>query len=104
MVAEELDGQLVLLDEQTARLHVLNPTAALVWQCLDGEADVATLSAEIAEEVGADHDTVYRDVCDLVGRLAQDGLLEGYEPVDGGGATGEAGEHDSPDLQSPSSA
>jgi len=76
VVAEELDGELVLLDEQTARLHVLNPTAALVWQCLDGEADVGTLSAEIAEELGADRAIVEHDVLLLVWQLAADGLIE----------------------------
>lgn len=103
VIAEELDGELVLLDERTGRLHVLNATAALVWRCLDGAVDVTTLATEISEELGADHDTVYQDVRALVHRLASDGLLEGYEPAQGEGSTVEAGEHDPPDPQRPSS-
>lgn len=72
---EEVDGELVLLDGASGQLRVLNAPAGLVWRCLDGEADVATLAGELAEHFGADEAHVRGDVLMLVRQLLADGLL-----------------------------
>lgn len=80
VAVEELDHELVVLDERTGRLHVLNPTATVVWQCLDGDADLATLAVELATAFGAEADAVRADLLTLARQLADDGLLVGFEP------------------------
>ena len=32
----ELDGEAVIFSEETQNMHVLNPTATIVWACFDG--------------------------------------------------------------------
>lgn len=80
LAVEELDGELVLLDETTGGIHVLNATASVVWRCLDGDIDVATLAAELADAFGVDASQVSDDVLGMVRQLAADGLLVGFEP------------------------
>lgn len=77
IAAVELEGETVVFDEDTGALHLLDATATTVWQCLDGRASLAELSAELAEATGAALDLVQRDVVDLVRTLGRRGLLEG---------------------------
>lgn len=73
----ELDGEVVVLKEPTGALHVLNPTAAVLWQCFDGQATLREIADDLAAVVdGADVETLRRDVCALVSELAEQQLVE----------------------------
>jgi len=74
----ELDGEAVVLDEQANRLHLLNRTATLVWNCLDGEVDVAGLAREISEALELPFEQVLAETLSVVTDLAAEGLLEGF--------------------------
>jgi hypothetical protein len=78
----ELDGEAVVLDEHANRLHLLNHTATLIWNCLDGEVDVRGLALEIVEVLGLPVETVLADTLAVVRDLGAEGLLEGVEPVE----------------------
>lgn len=73
----ELDGKVVLFHERTGEVHVLNPTGSLVWQCLDGNADVATLADDLHEVTGAPRAVVERDLVSLLAQLVRQGLVTG---------------------------
>lgn len=73
----ELDGEVVVLEESTGALHVLNPTAAVLWQCFDGHSTLREIADDLAAVVeDADVATIRRDVAALVGELAQKRLVE----------------------------
>jgi predicted ATPase len=74
----ELEGEAVVLDEQANRLHLLNRTATLVWNCLDGEVDVAGLAREISEVLGLPFEQVLAETLSVVTDLAAEGLLDGF--------------------------
>ena len=78
----ELDGEAVVLDEVANRLHLLNHTATLVWNCLDGDVDVRGLAGEIAEVLGLPLEQVLADTLAVVRQLGDEGLLEGVEPAE----------------------
>jgi hypothetical protein len=99
LLAEELDGELVLLEPARGGLHVLNPTAAAVWRCLDGEVTLVALADDLAAAFDADPATVRADVLALVDRLARDGLLAGAA----GSARGHRGTVRPGDADGPSS-
>jgi hypothetical protein len=80
--AVELDGEAVVLDETANRLHLLNRTATLVWNCLDGEIDVRGLAAEIADVMDLPGEQVLADTLAVVNDLATEGLLRGFEAED----------------------
>jgi hypothetical protein len=74
----EIDGEAVLLDEGNDRLHHLNPTAAILWSCFDGDATVGQLATEASEELGSPFDTVLADTLAVVRDLvAQDLVHDG---------------------------
>ena len=75
----ELDGQAVLYLESSNAMHVLNPTATVVWFCLDGNGTVSEIARDISDAFGADPETVKADVLRVVREFADDGLLSGFE-------------------------
>ena len=74
----ELEGEAVVLDEHANRLHLLNRTATLVWNCLDGEVDVSGLAREISEVLQLPFEQVVAETLSVVTDLAAEGLLDGF--------------------------
>lgn len=75
VAAVALDGETVLYDERTASVHILSPTAALVWSCLDGQSSLDEIASDLAATFQADPATVSADVGTLVSELVAKGLL-----------------------------
>lgn len=66
----------VLFDADRDRAHVLNLTAATVWTYCDGHHEAAAIAQVIARELpAADAAAIRRDVADVLGRFAAEGLL-----------------------------
>jgi hypothetical protein len=78
----ELDGEAVVLDERANRLHLLNHTATVIWNCLDGVVDVRGLALDIGEVLGLPIHQVLADTLTVVRDLGAEGLLDGVEPVE----------------------
>lgn len=85
VTTEVLDDEALLHVEGRRALHVLNPTASLIWQNLDGEVSLDELAGLLSEASGASFDTVLSDVLEVVRSLGASGLLHGVitaEPVE----------------------
>lgn len=77
VLGEEVDGEMVLYDGTTGALHVLNRSASLVWQCLDGTVTLAALASEMAAVADADPGRVRGDVVAVTAEFGRLGLLDG---------------------------
>jgi thiol-disulfide isomerase/thioredoxin len=79
-----IDGEMLLVGGGYPLL--LNPTGALVWQCLDGEVSLTELIDDLVDGLGADPDQVRNDVLQFVRSLGTSGLLDGvgigFDPSD----------------------
>ncbi|MGI8759011.1 MAG: PqqD family protein [Acidimicrobiales bacterium] len=80
----ELDGEVVLLDEEQGVVHVLNATATLVWSRCDGSASLGEIVSELTASFGGDQRAVQKDVMAVVDILVRRGLVE-HRPPSGGG-------------------
>lgn len=78
------DGETVLVDERTGALHVVNPTAALLWHCFDGVSTIDEICTDVAEAVGAPFAQVRDDTLAVVAQLEGLGLLSTGEEALGG--------------------
>jgi hypothetical protein len=87
----DVDGEAVLLDEDSGRLHLLNGTGALVWACFDGESAIGEIVTDISEELGAPRDVVLADTLAISRHLASEGLLANVEPARRRGPSVEVG-------------
>ena len=71
---QRVDGELVLLDCRGHRLLGLNPTAARVWELLDGHRTLAEIARLIMREFGASQDQAGTDLFEFVRALIVRGL------------------------------
>jgi hypothetical protein len=73
----ELDGELVLYDDAARVMHRLNPTASMLWACLDGSGSLAEIAADVASAYGADVVQVCSDLVAASRHLGRMGLVVG---------------------------
>jgi Coenzyme PQQ synthesis protein D (PqqD) len=71
----EVDGEAVLFDEVGRIVHVLNPTATLVWAAIDGRRSLGRIADDLTVAFGADPDVVHEDVRALADGLMSRGLV-----------------------------
>lgn len=80
LLAMELEGELLLLDPRTNRLHVLDRLGTAIWNVLDGEVTVDELARDLAEVFDTPADTVRADLGQLVDALRAAALLDDVQP------------------------
>ena len=66
LLVVELDGEAVIYDEDSTDLHLLNPTATVVFGMCDGTSTMQEISAEIADAFDVPIDQVEPEVRTLV--------------------------------------
>jgi len=79
LIIQEVDGEILIYDQNTNKAHCLNQTAAKVWKYCDGE----TTLAEACTALSSDLDTAVDEklVWYAVDQFSKDNLLEqGIEP------------------------
>jgi len=74
LIIQEVDGEILIYDQNTNKAHCLNQTAAKVWKYCDGE----TTLAEACEALTCDLDTPVDEklVWYAVDQFSKDNLLE----------------------------
>lgn len=72
-----LNGDVVVLDAGGRMVRALNPTAARVWQLLDGQRSVREICATLAAEFDAGADAVEADVVGFLNYLCRVQLAVG---------------------------
>jgi hypothetical protein len=80
VVGVELDGEAVLYQESARTLHLLNPTATVIWNCVDGESDLDSLADALAAAFSVDLQRVRDDVLEVVRQFGRQGLLDQVAP------------------------
>lgn len=97
VAAAELDGDVVLYDERSSQLHILNPTAGVVWAHCDGSASLAHVIDELSRIFGVERAQLADDVITMVRDLGRLGVLEGLSttpPAPLGGSSPPGKDHD----------
>lgn len=80
VIGVEVDGEAVLYHEHALTVHALNPTATVIWNCLDGEVSVGELCDDLAAAFSIQVETLQGDVVEAVREFGRQGLLEGVLP------------------------
>lgn len=75
LIEEELDGQVVLYEPVTQRMHRLNETALHVWRSCDGRTTTRQIAGRLAERFEVDIETALDDVEQVMVLLAEEGLV-----------------------------
>lgn len=71
-----LDGDLIVYDLKHQRVHILNPTAAFIWQRCDGQHALEDIVADLAQHFSENDAVIHADVLPILQSYAAEGLLE----------------------------
>jgi len=82
VLTRELDGELVLANHgDEDNVHVLNPTAAIIWNCFDGDSALSEIADDLADLFQQPADQMHEDVLGITQWIGEQGLLEGVVPT-----------------------
>lgn len=70
-----VDGEVVILDRETEKIHQLNSTASLVWNRLARESDLADVAREFSALFDVEESAALEDVRRIVEKLRELRLL-----------------------------
>ena len=71
-----IDGETLILNREEGRLHQLNPTASFIWDCCDGNSNIADIVDRLAGAYEVDPSTARKDVEEVLSNLRNSNLLE----------------------------
>ena len=74
---QKLDEETIIVDPRTREVHLLNDTAARIWELLGAAQSIDQLTATLGEEYDAPADELRAGVEELLGGLRDKGLLAG---------------------------
>jgi hypothetical protein len=77
-----LNEEIVLWNPDTSVSHVLDPMAALLWQCIDGRSTLTEIMTDVAEAFGRAVDEVRDDFEPAVAVWLRDGFLADADAAD----------------------
>lgn len=75
VISRRIGDEIVVITEGGTSTHVLNKTAAVIWELCDGEHSLDEISARLCERFEVTFDEVRRDTAEIIDRLITIGLL-----------------------------
>ena len=75
-----IHDDVIVYDPVARQTHVLNPTAATIWERCDGERTIDALVAGVAADYQLDTDAIADDISEAIRGFSELGLLEGTDP------------------------
>ena len=75
VLAQELDGETVLLDLASESYFSLDAVGTRVWQLLNAGQDMAAIIDTLLKEYEVERETLEHDISELLERLGKAGLI-----------------------------
>jgi hypothetical protein len=75
LAAEEVDGELVVLDRSANQVHRLNGTARFVWERFDGSRDLSAVVDEVCQTFEVERSQAAEDTVKLAISLLEQELV-----------------------------
>jgi len=75
LIAQDVAGEIVILDQQRNQVHRLNASASLIWLRMDGQASLMELAAALSRHFEVTTEQATDDVARVVEDLDRAGLL-----------------------------
>ena len=69
-------GETLLVDQSSGSVHVINPTAAKIWELCNGEPTVGGVVAGLAETYGMAPAELQDDVLEMLRTFGELGVVE----------------------------
>ena len=74
--AQEVDGEMVLLDMESENYFGLDEVGTAIWQAMQEKETLQEVLEALLEQYEVEEDVLERDLAEFVGKLLESGLIE----------------------------
>jgi len=78
--ARNVEGEMVILDKRSGKIHQLNSTASFVWNKLDGRRSIPAIVSDMVQEFDVEFEIARADVARVVSDLVRLELVTTSDP------------------------
>jgi len=82
VIWRRVDDKIVVIKDAGLAIHVLNKTAAMIWEMYDGERSVDEIAQRLVERFDVPFDEACRDIEEIVEKLIKLGLMKQARGID----------------------
>lgn len=82
VIWRRVDDKIVVIKDDGLAIHVLNKTAAMIWEMYDGERSVDEIAQQLVERFEVPFDEACRDIEEIVEKLIKIGLMKQARGID----------------------
>ena len=76
VILQEVDGESLILDNNTQEIHQLNDTATFIWQRCTGNNSIANIISQVIKNYDISDDSARADVLGVISNLKDLKLLD----------------------------
>ena len=76
LIAQSVDGELLILNRAQEQIHQLNPVASFIWQELDEQVSIEQLVQALTNKYDVKQDVAKHDLESLLNELSDLQLIE----------------------------
>ena len=78
--AQEVDGEMVLLDMESENYFGLDEVGTAIWQAMQEKESLQEVFEVLMEQYEVDEEVLQQDLSDFVAKLLENGLVKVVEP------------------------
>ncbi len=75
VITKKVNGQVFLLDPDTATVHILNETAGFIWEQMEKEVTIKEIVASLKSEFAVENKQAEKDVLEYLNHYYQKQLV-----------------------------
>ena len=76
IISRKIGDEIIIIKDDGLSIHVLNETAAFIWEMCHGDNDVSDIATSICEQFNVSFEEASADVEDVVAKLENLGILK----------------------------
>jgi len=74
--AQEVDGEMVLLDMESENYFGLDEVGTAIWQAIQEHGNLQEVFDELLKQYDVESEVLEHDLADFIGKLVESGLVE----------------------------
>ena len=76
VIWRRIEDEVVVIKDNGLATHVLNKTAAFVWESCDGQNGIDEITARLCQHFEVSADTARKDITELIEKLTEVGIIK----------------------------
>lgn len=75
IIWRRIGDEVVVIKDDGLSTHVLNKTAAFIWELCDGKHDIAGITGKLVERFDVTEEVAAADINEVIGKLLKIGIV-----------------------------